>query len=82
MNKQQAKDIAIVLIAKTAICFDGEAFTECEPELSEKDQDKIIAEIEKISQNMIAKIERKYNLSFQYANSSHEIVDLILYEQD
>lgn len=81
MTKQEAKDIAMVLIAKTAICFDGEAFSDCEPELSEKDQDKIISEIQKISDKMIEKIKKKHDLSFQHANSSHEIVDLILYEQ-
>lgn len=82
MNKQEAKDIATVLIAKTAICFDGEAFTECNPPLSETDQDKIIKEIEIIAQKMILRIESKYNLSFDNANSSHEVVELILYEDE
>lgn len=81
MTKDQAKDIATVLIAKTAICFDGSAFDECNPELSETDINKIIREIEKISISMIERIEKKHDLSFDYANGSHEVVDLILYEQ-
>lgn len=80
MTKQEAKDIATVLIAKTAICFDGAAFDECNPALTESEQYKIVREIEKISEQMIKRIEKKLNLSFDYANSSHEVIDIILYE--
>lgn len=80
MTKQEAKDIATVLIAKTAICFDGTAFDECYPSLTENEQNKIVREIEKISEQMILRIEKKLGLSFDYANSSHEVIDLILYE--
>lgn len=80
MTKQEARDIATVLIAKTAICFDGTAFDECNPALTELEQNKIVREIENISEKMILRIEKKLNLSFDYANSSHEVVDIILYE--
>jgi hypothetical protein len=80
MTKQEAKDIATVLIARTAVCFDGTAFDECNPELSETDQDKIIREIEIISQKMVERISKKLNVNFDYAFSSHEIVELIMYE--
>jgi hypothetical protein len=80
MTKQEARDIATVLIAKTAICFDGTAFDECNPALTETEMDKIIAEIENISEGMIARIEKKLSISFDYTNSSHEIIDIILYE--
>lgn len=64
MTKEQAKNIASILIARTAVCFDGTAFDDCNPMLSEKDQDKIIQEIEIISNSMVEKLEKKIKCKF------------------
>lgn len=58
MKKEVAKDIAIALIAKSGYCFDGQAFTESS--LSEKDQEKILYDIQIYCEKVFDKIEKKY----------------------
>ena len=78
MTKQESKNIAKVLIAKSGLSFDGYAFGECD--LSEKEVQKIMNELQIICQKEIEKIERKYSIYLSGANSYAVIVESILYE--
>jgi len=80
MTKLQAKVIAQIMIAKTAASFDGFAFEDCDPELSEDEVNKIMNEIQKISDSTISRVCKKYGLNFENASRVDQIIDEVLYE--
>jgi hypothetical protein len=78
MTKETAKDIAITLIAMNSRELDGCAFEECD--ITDNEIGKILYEINHYCQNMINKIERKYEINLQHLGRTSEILDNILYE--
>ena len=75
MTKEMARDIAIVLVAKSGEQFDSFAFEDSE--ISERDKEKISTEIQLLCTKMIDKIQSKYNV--QLKNSTAEIIDSIVF---
>jgi len=78
MRKQEAKDIALLLIAKSGENFDIFAFDDCE--LSKDDEDKIIKQIQSECQKTIQKLSKKYNVNFGTLGETKEIVENVLFE--
>lgn len=75
MKKEMAKDIATALIAKSGERFDVFAFEDSD--ISEKDKEKIVNEIQYLCSKMIQKVESKYNVNLK--NTTAEIIDCIVY---
>ena len=78
MTKQEARDIARLLIASSGLSFDGEAFRDTD--LSEKDIQKVIDSIQSICAYEIMRVERKNGLNNISIESTENIVNAILYE--
>ncbi len=76
MRKQEARDIALILIAKSGENFDMFAFDDYD--LSYDDENKIIKEIQAECDKIITRLQKKYNVVFK--DSTEEIVEQILYE--
>jgi hypothetical protein len=75
MTKEMAKDIAVALVAKSGEQFDSFAFDDSD--ISEKEKDKIVKEIQNLCSKMIDKIQIKYNV--QLKNTTAEIIDAIVF---
>lgn len=78
MRKEEANDIAKLLIASSGIAFDGFAFEDTD--LSEHDIQKVMNSINEISYSNIEKIKKKYRLERLDISSTESIVNSILYE--
>lgn len=79
MDKQTAKDIAVLLTCVSGNNIDAFAFDECN--LTEKEVDKIINEANDLNNKRILKILSKYGIDKNIRlASTKDIVDLILYE--
>ena len=78
MTKQEANDIARLLIASSGLNFDGEAFRETD--LSENDIQKIINSVQNVCSYEIARVERKNGLKNIDISTTENIVNAILYE--
>ena len=79
MDKQTAKDIAELITCFSGNNLDAFAFDECD--LSEKEVDKIISEVNNLNNKRIDKILSKYGINGNVRlASTKDIVGLILYE--
>lgn len=80
ISKQEAKDIAMVLIAIHSKQIDGEAFSDCENLIDEDEAQLIIDEMKKITDSMIKKMEKKYGVQLSHLGTTEQIIDEMLYE--
>lgn len=78
MTKQQANDIARLMIAASGNNFDGIAFHETG--LSEKDIQKVLDSIHSICDYEIGRVKRKNGLKYANLSTTNAIVETILYE--
>jgi len=78
MRKQEAKDIAKLLIAVSGDNFDLFAFEDSD--ITDSDKDKILNELHEICANETARIRRKYNIQETRLASTEDIINAILYE--
>ena len=78
MTRQEAKDIAKLLIAVSGDNFDLFAFEDSD--ITDKDKDKILNELHEICANETARIRRKYNIKDIRLASTEDIVNSILFE--
>ena len=78
MATEFEKDTAKALVFSAGLAFDYEAFENTD--LTESEQDEIIAEIQKFCTRGLKSIMKKHG-NFDY-NSTESIVDAIIYEDE
>lgn len=78
MTKQEARDIARLLIATSGNNFDGFAFADTD--LSEKDIQKVLESIKNICSYEIGRVKKKNGLQYANLSNTKNIVETILYE--
>ena len=78
MKKQEARDIAKLLIAVSGNNFDLFAFEDSG--LKDNDINKVLNELNEICENEISRIRIKYNIQDLRLASTEDIINAILYE--
>ena len=78
MTKQEARDIARLLIATSGNNFDVFAFADTD--LLEKDIQKVLDSIQNICSYEIGRVKKKNGLQYANLSNTQNIVETILYE--
>lgn len=80
INKNEANNIAKVMIASAGLAFDSFAFDELEGTITESDIDLILSEIQKECNKVISAVEAKLNTKIDYRAT--ESIVLSMYFED